>query len=188
MNEPVPSAADGHRSKRGPFTVQFFEVLILAATLLATVIISALTLHQTTRHFEIERTSAFVARFNGPDMVSLREQVNRWLKSGETPAALYARENSADPKAASEASETIARLMTIANFFEEFGSAIEVGSLDEHYAHVLLGGLCIQFGRSLEPFIKEARIQRQRPQLFEEVFFLRDRMLELENREKAGAG
>jgi len=169
------------------WTLQHLEVLLLAATLLATVIISAATLHQTKRSFELERTSSFVARFNSQDMVALREDVDRWLETGETPSHLYDRSDlkrvNLDKQQAAQirldceqALKTVAKLRTLANYFQEFGTALKVGSLDEDYAHELLGSLCIRYGKALEPFIMETRIRRQRPQSYAEVLLLRTRM------------
>jgi hypothetical protein len=168
------------------WTLQHLEVLLLAGTLLATVIISLATLHQTTHNFQIERTSAFVARFNSQELVALREDVDRWLERGENPAHLYFRSDSrrTDPASspqqirneADDALRTIAKLRTLANYFQEFGTALKIGSLDDTYAHALLGALCIRYGKALEPFIIETRIQRKRPQAFAEVFALCARM------------
>ena len=126
----------------GVWTLKHLEVLLLAATLLATVIISALTLHQTTQNFQIERTSSFVARFNSLEQVSLREAVDRWLESGESATNLYVRSDPVffcpsnttvivDPTNREDALKTIAQLRTMANFFQEFGTALKFGSLDE---------------------------------------------------------
>jgi hypothetical protein len=163
-------------------TLQHAEVLLLALTLLATVTISALTLRQTTLHFRLQRTSEFVSRFNSKDLVAMREEVDRWVESGETPKALYLRSGvgskapailSAD---AQQALSMVANLRTMTNFFQEFGTAIKVGSLDERYAHELLGGLCLRYARELRPFILESRMVRGRPQAYEEVFLLEARM------------
>jgi hypothetical protein len=162
------------------------ELLLLALTLLATVVISALTLRQTMKHFEIERTSAFVARFNSREMVELREDCDRWLETGESPAKLYDDSlaiaagtaiEELDPKdPAARAFRMVSKLRTMANYFQEFGTALKIDSLDEHYAHELLGAVCIRYATSLKPFILESRIRKQRPQVYEEVFSLKARM------------
>lgn len=41
----------------------------------------------------------------------------------------------------------------MANFFQEFGTALKIGSLNERYAHELLGAVFIRYATSLEPFI-----------------------------------
>jgi len=164
------------------------ELLLLALTLLATVIISALTLRQTTRHFEIERTSAFVARFNSQEMVELREEVDRWLESNESPSQLYDRSFGPpiDPAETNPNSglppkqALVSKLRTIANYFQEFGTALKVDSLNEQYAHELLGAVCVRYATSLEPFIFETRKRLQRPQAYEEVFLLKSRMESLD--------
>lgn len=173
------------------WTSQRLELLLLALTLLATVVISALTLRQTTRHFEIERTSAFVARFNSAEMVKLREEVDRWLETNESPSQLYDRSlgmpadpanpNSARP--AQEALDTVSRLRTLTNYFQEFGTALKADSLNERYAHELLGPVCVRYATSLKPFILETRNRRpQQPQAYEEVFLLKSRMETLDNK------
>lgn len=174
------------------WTPQRIELLLLALTLLATVLISALTFRQTTRqfeitneHFQVERTDAFVARFNSPEMVQLREQVDRWLETGESASELHDRSlgkpvdpanpNSALP--AEQALETVARLRTLTNYFQEFGTALKAGSLNERYAHELLGAVCVRYATSLKPFILETRKRRpQQPLAYEEVFLLKSRM------------
>ena len=173
------------RQLRQRMTLQHWELIIVAVTLLTSSVFSFLTLRQTTDHFRIERTSGFVSRFNSPDMVSLRESVDRWLEAKETAEHLYARSKepivATDPAASgaqpdNPAKVLVAQLRTMANYFQEFGTAIKIGSLDESYAHELLGAVCIRYGNELEPFIRETRIQRSRPQAYEEVFLLRDRM------------
>lgn len=166
---------------RKKLTLAHVEVLLLALSLLATVVISALTLRQTTRHFEIERTSSFVARFNGKEMVELREHVDRWIETKEAPASLYERSLVVDSAGlpvedAKAPIEDIARLRTMANYFQELGTALEIGSLDEEYVHELLGAVCIRYADSLEAFIEETRRRRKRPQAYEQVFVLRARM------------
>ena len=174
--------AQQQQLNRSLFSTEYMEVLILAATLLATVVISALTLRQTTHHFEIERTSAFVERLDSSDMVQLRENVDRWLAAGETPAELYARSVSEDAQAQNNAVDTIVQLRTLCNFFDEFGAAIRIASIDENYASELLGSVCIHYAQALEPFIIESRSQHQRPNLFDDVFYLKDRMKKLDSR------
>ena len=175
------------------WTPHHIELLLLAMTLLATVVISGLTLRQTTRHFEIttthyeiERTSAFVARFNSLEMVELREEVDRWLESKESPAQLYDRSigTPVDPATANpnstptaqQALRTVSKLRTMANYFQEFGTAFRADSLNKRYAHELLGSVCVRYAILLEPFIIETRKRRQRPQLYAEVFLLKSRM------------
>jgi hypothetical protein len=158
-----------------------FEMLLLVLSLLATVIISALTLRQATKHFQMERTSQFVARFNSEALVALREDVDRWLETKESPSHLYDRSlDSLDAR--KDALALVAKLRTLTNFFQEFGSALKFGSLDERYAHELLGGVCIRYATALEPFIVETRKRRNRPQVYDEVFWLRARMQKLEPR------
>jgi len=169
---------------------QSIELLLLALTLLATVVISALTLRQTTKHFEIERTSSFVARFNSQEMVALREEVDRWLGSNELPSHLYDRSDgkpldTSIPPPNSDLSQekalkTVSQLRTMANFFQEFGTAIKIDSLNERYAHELLGAVCIRYATSLEPFIMETRKRRQHQLAYQEVFSLKSRMESLD--------
>jgi len=180
--------SDSHHTVRTPpppglaprWSLAHGEVLLLALTLLATVVMSYLTLRQTTAHFRLQRTSDFVARFNSRELVETREEVDRWVESGESPEALYARSQG---KAAATTEEsrlalaTVANLRTMANFFQEFGTALKVGSLDERYAHELLGGVCLRYARDLKAFIEETRRVRGRPQAYQEVFVLEERML-----------
>lgn len=176
------------------WSLQHLEVFLLAATLLATVLISAATFYQTKRHFEIGRTTDFVSRFNSQELVTLREDVDRWLETGESPALLYDRSERKTFDSTRSVSEvrsdieqalkTVAKLRTMANFFQEFGTAIKIGSLNEDYAHELLGSVCIRYGKSLEPFIMETRKRRQRPQAYAEVFLLKQRMEEQDDQKK----
>ena len=172
---------------------QRIELLSLALTLLATVVMSALTLRQTTkhfeittRHFEIERTAAFVTRFNSPEMVELREEVDRWLESNESPSELYDRSKgtpvdhaTARPNTvllAEQALRTVSKLRTMANYFQEFGAALRTGTLNDRYAHELVGSVCVRYAIALEPYIIETRKRRNRPQLYAEVFVLKSSM------------
>ena len=72
------------------------------------------------------------------------------------------------------------KLRTLTNYFQEFGTAIKHGMLDDDYAFDLLGGICIRYATQLEPFITETRSHRQRNKLYQEVFYLRSRMKELD--------
>lgn len=173
-------------------TKEHIEIYLLAATLLTTVVISALTLHQTTKNFEIERTSSFVARLNSKDMVDIRERVDRWLRSGESATALYQRSDlqnipngqSAEEskKQSEDAIETIANLRTLANFFQEFGTALQIDSVDEQYAYALAGGICIRYGDQLRPFIEASRVHNKRTQAYSEVSYLYSRMNEIDRK------
>ncbi len=171
-------------------TLKHAEVLLLALALFATVAMSAMTLRQTTRHFQLERTSAFVTRFNSQELVTIREEVDRWVESKETAKRLYERSGigsagstAASPNDNSDAKQAlamVAKLRTMANFFQEFGTAIKVGSLDERYAHDLLGAVCVRYANDLRQFIEESRIVRGRPQAYEEVFLLEATMKALD--------
>jgi len=158
--------------------------------LLATVYMSWLTLQQSKDHFRLERTGSFVARFNSTEMVSLREDVDRWLATKEPPEALFKRSQSppvtsgqvndqAIAKAAA-AMEQFTKLRTLTNYFQEFGSATKFGILADRYAHNLLGNVCVRYGEELGPFIEFMRSQRNRPGIYAEVEWLRNRMRELD--------
>jgi len=154
--------------------LQHWEVLVLAMTLLATVTISSLSLHEVRKDFRINRTSALAARFDSQEMLALREESDQWLETGETPSSLYDRAEKWPNR--EEAQKQIAELRTFTNFFQEFGTAFEFNSLDEAYSQALLGAVCIRYANALEPFILETRKRRNRPQEYEEVFYLRKRM------------
>jgi hypothetical protein len=166
------------------------NLIFVALALVTTVTMSTLSLRQTTNNFRLERTGAFVSRFNSLEMVELREDADRWLDSGETPAELYARSMVATAKGSDQttrealdakaARTQFARLRTLANFFQEFGTAYKFGSLDEAYAHDLLGGVCIRYSDALGPFIEFLRVQRKRPTMYSEFFWMRDRMKRLD--------
>jgi hypothetical protein len=125
-------------------------------------------------------------------MVELREEVDRWLESNESPSQLYDRSigTPVDPATASanssltaeQALRTVSKLRTMANYFQEFGSAFRADSLNERYAHELLGSVCVRYAILLEPFIIETRKRRQRPQLYTEVFLLKSRMESLDKK------
>lgn len=173
----------------GSLTAARVEVLLLALSLLATVVLSLLTLRQTTAHFRLERTAAFVARFNSPEVVALREHVDRWVETKSSPSDLYEDSMASTPQGSTmqaarlskdEAMKLVADLRTLANFFQEFGTAMKHGSLDEEYACDLLGAVCVRYGRDLRPFIEETRKRRNRPQAYSEVFLLKDRMIRID--------
>jgi hypothetical protein len=123
------------------------ELFLVALTLLATVVISALTLRQTTNHFRLERTTAFAARFNSAELVGIREEVDRWLETSESASRLYDRSffpraDAADSGAltrSEDALATVKALRTFTNFFQEVGSAFKAGTLDNRYLHELIG-------------------------------------------------
>lgn len=164
-----------------------FMRAIPALALLATIAFSALSFHQTRQHFRLERTSGFVERFNSPELIALREDVDAWVRSGEDPASLYRRDaNRARPEGSPERADAdaahamLVKLRTLTNYFQEFGTAIKHGMLDERYAFDLLGGVCIRYANDLEPYILATRVERNRTKLYAEVLSLRQRMLELD--------
>jgi hypothetical protein len=158
------------------FSLQHYEVLVLAMTLLATVTISSLSLHEVRKDFRINRTSALAARFDSQEMVALREDTDRWLESQETPSSLYDRAAIQGAANRPDALKLLTELRTFTNFFQEFGTALKFDSLDEAYSQALLGAVCIRYANALEPFILETRKRRNRPLEYEEVFYLRERM------------
>lgn len=187
-----------HESRESKFSLQHVELIILAATLLATVVMSYLTLRQTAQNAEIERTSKFVERLNSKDMVEIREDVDRWVETKETGEALYLRSHgkrkdgppyTSDEarREAASALKTIAELRTMANYFQELGTALKIGSLNEVYAHALVGGLCVRYGNDLGSFIDASRDERKRKTAYEEVFLLRDRMHDIDLKLEAEA-
>lgn len=159
-----------------------FEIVFVILSLLATVVFAYWTVRQATHHFELERTSQFVMRFNSPEMVELRNDVDDWLETGESASDLYERSRSKEQAESKDAKAMIAKLRTMANFFQEFGSAIKLDSVNEEYAQVLLGSVCVRYGESLEPFIRETRLERGRPNVYEEVFLLSERMDQIDEK------
>jgi len=172
------------------WSIRHLEVLVLSMTLLATVYMSWLVLQQSKDHYRLERTASFVARFNSTEMVSLREDVDRWLASKEPPEVLFKRSQSPPVASgqvkdqaitqAAAAMEQFSRLRTLTNYFQEFGAATKFGMLDDRYAHNLLGNVCVRYGEELGPFIEFMRSQRNRPGVYAEVDWLRNRMRELD--------
>ena len=141
--------------------LQLVEVLVLSATLLATVLISWYTARQTRRHFRLERTQSFISRFNSPEMIETRQVVDDWLAGSENYNDLLNRYN----KREHEAVKIADSILTIANLFQELGVAFGHGAVDEHYTWDVFGGLVRKYWDSMEPFVQERRKQRERPTL-----------------------
>ena len=127
-----------------------FEMLLLVLSLLATVIISALTLRQATKHFQMERIEPIRGALQFEALVALREDVDRWLETKESPSHLYDRSlDSLDARNGRAG----ARGQTADP--DEFlsgvpGSALEFGSLDRTLCARAPGRVCIRYATALD--------------------------------------
>jgi hypothetical protein len=170
------------------------ELTILALTLIVTTTGSLGVYYQATRHFNIQRTSSMMERFNSKELVDIRDVADAWLAKGESAHDLMERavdpyshkpdsEKTEEEKAVSakarEAADVVINVRVFCNFFQELGTAYKRGTLDEAYMWDLFGGIVTKYGEELRPFVEELRIRRQRPQLYQEFLSLTERMKEL---------
>jgi hypothetical protein len=170
------------------------ELAILILTLIVTTTTGVGVYYQTTRHFNIQRTTYLIERFDTQELVDAREVTDDWLAKGESPKSLmdsavdpHSREPEAsktekeklESKKAAEAAATVNSIRVFCNFFQELGTAEKHHTLDEGYMWDVFGAAVTKYGEELKPFIEEMRVRRQRPQLYQEFLSLTERMKKL---------
>src|SRR5947208_2787442 len=67
------------------------ELTILSLTLIVTTTGGLGVYYQATRHFNIQRTSSMMERFNSKELVEAREVTDKWLSTGESAQGLMNR-------------------------------------------------------------------------------------------------
>ena len=154
------------------------ELAVLGLTLAVTLFASAYVYRQTQRHFEVERTTYFIERFNRSELVKTRRAVDLWLDSGESAETLFQRSAAKDAAAL----ETIETLRVFANFFQELAAAMRHESLDDEYLWDVFGFIASDYGRKLQPFIHEIRRAKGREKLYQDFDDLIQIMVELETK------
>ena len=170
------------------------ELTILALTLIITTTVGLGLYYQATRHFNLQRTSSMMERFNSKELVDVREVTDNWLVKGESAKALMDRavdpyshksesEKTEEEKSVSakaeDAAETVKNLRVFCNFFQELGTAYKRGTLDEGYMWDLFRALVTKYGEELKPYVEELRVRRKRQQLYQEFLLLADKMKKL---------
>lgn len=170
------------------------ELTILILTLVATTMTGLGVYYQTARHFDIQRTSYMIERFNTKELVDAREVTDNWLATGESakslldraidphsqkPEALKTEKEKFESEKAREAAEIVRSIRVFCNFFQELGTAEKHRTLDEAYMWDVFGAIVTKYGEELKPYVEEVRARRQRPQLFQEFLTLADKMKEL---------
>ena len=170
------------------------ELAILSLTLIVTIATGLGVYYQTTRHFDIERTTYMTERLNTKELVDAREVTDNWLNTKEDAKSLMARavdpysqkpesQKTNEEKLASEkardAAKIVQNIRVFCNFFQELGTAEKHDTLDEGYMWDVFGAAVTKYGEELKPFIEELRVRRQRPQLMQEFLLLTGKMKEL---------
>lgn len=170
------------------------EMTILILTLVVTTTAGLGVYYQTTRHFNIQRTSYMIERFNMKELVDAREVTDNWLATGESAKSLMDRavdphsqkpessktdEEKLESEKAREAAVTVKSIRVFCNFFQELGTAEKHRTLDEGYMWDVFGAIATKYGKELRPYVDEVRVRRQRPQLFQEFLSLTDKIKEL---------
>jgi hypothetical protein len=173
------------------------EVTILVLTLIVTTVTGLGIYYQATRHFDIQRTSYMIERFNTKELVDAREVTDKWLGSKEAPKALMDRANDpysqkpegqktkediSESAKAAEAAATVKSIRVFCNFFQELGTAHKHGTVHEGYMWDVFGGLVTKYGTELKPFIDELRVRHNRQQIMQEFSSLTDKMKELDKK------
>lgn len=100
------------------------ELTVLALTFIATLMIGGAVYRQTSRHFALQRSTDFMLRYNGDQLVDARYSVDAWLASGESADALD-RRAILSGEDGDNAKQTIKSVRTFANFFQELGTAMK---------------------------------------------------------------
>lgn len=163
---------------RSEAVIRMIELGVVCATFLVTLVAAIAVYRQTTRHFALERSTHFIERFNGPELVTARETVDSWLKSGEEAGKLFKRAEGQAPEG--EARVAVRDLRTFTNFFQELGTAMKHGTLDEEYVWDVFGGLVVRYGDELQPFVREHRRHTGRMTLYSDFDWLIERIRERE--------
>lgn len=144
--------------------IGFVEIAILGATLLTTVALSLFIALQARRHFRLQHAKEFIARFNGSEMVRIRDRVDRWLVDSATES----NSSESEVKALGQPfeDECSIAIRTFINFFQELGVAWKHGTVHHEYTWDLFAGLTAKYWQALSPYCKAQRIERDRPTLF----------------------
>ncbi len=173
------------------------EVTILILTLIVTTTTGLGIYYQATRHFDIQRTSYMIERFNTKELVDARDVTDKWLDKKEDVKSLMDRavdpysknpepqktgEGKLESAEAEEAATIVKSIRVFCNFFQELGTAEKHGTLDEGYMWDVFGGIVNKYGEELKPFVEELRVRKQRPQIMQEFSSLTNKMKELDKK------
>ena len=170
------------------------ELAIVSLTLIVTITTGLGVYYQTTRHFDIERTTYMSERLNTKELVDAREVTDKWLDKKQDAKSLMDRafdpysqksesqktkQEKLESAQAREAADSVKSIRVFCNFFQELGTAEKYHTLDEGYMWDAFGALVTKYGEELKPFVEELRVRRNRPQLMQDFSALTIKMKEL---------
>lgn len=143
--------------------IDLLQLVLVSASLLATVLIAWFVARQTQNHFMVQHSQAFIERFNGDAMSEHRHRVDGFQKIGRSIQELLDG-SAADPHGPDARVHESFR--TSANFFQELGAALRHRMVKESMVWDDFGGLVKTYWRLLLPYIEEVRLRDNRPTLF----------------------
>jgi hypothetical protein len=169
---------------------------VIQGAILCVMVYGALSVERlTARHFQLQRSAAYVERLNSEHLVRARATFDNWHKTGESLESLIARsidrsqgkadsERTASERIESERAAQAARieqdLRVFVNFLQELAVAMKYGTLDELYTYDCFGAVVTRYGEEIKSYVQQVRVIRKRPLLFEDIFTMAARMSELD--------
>jgi hypothetical protein len=185
--------ADAVRASKLNIANTLIQGAILGAMMYGAISVERLT----ARHFQWQRSAAYIERLNSDQIVRARATFDNWRRTGETLDSLITRstdrslgkadaEKTAPERIESERAMIAARieqdLRVFVNFFQELAVAMKYGTLDELYTYDNFGAVVTRYGEEMKPYIQEVRVIRKRPLLYEDIFTLAARMREIDRK------
>ncbi|MEM9560580.1 MAG: gamma-glutamylcyclotransferase family protein [Planctomycetota bacterium] len=164
----VPAAAASSPSGWFAISLGVFENLILAITLLVTVVTAYLIWSQARAHFEVDKVHRFIERWNEPamsDSVASVDELLDELASAEQPAEVAA---GLRVKAGPEAEAARAMHRPVYNLLQEIGATYKRGLLHDDLFDDLFASIVQRYYEGLAPYMLTMRAQLGRVSLLED--------------------
>lgn len=178
----------------GPFpawlgaALAIFENLVLAVTLLVTVITAYLVSSQARAHFEVDKVHRFIERWNEPAMsasVAKVEELLEDLDDAENPSELSVKIRFGEDEQSERAR---AEHRAVYNLLQEIGATHKRGLLHDELFGDLFASIVQRYYEGLAPYVLAMRGHRSRVSLLEDWEWLAVRTRAREARRSAGAG
>ena len=119
-----------------------------------------------TKQFRMSKSSTYLERFLGREVLELRESIDVWL-SGDHPASKRLEEINLPEQAHRKA-----QMIAFANFFQELGIAYKHNLADKKYVRETFSFLASHYWQRLNFWIAAYRDEKHRPTLYAEWEYL----------------
>ncbi len=163
-----------------PF-IPLIELLLLGITAVITLFAAIYVGKQAEKHFRMQRSTAFIERFNSGDLLRIRPEVDQLLATVHDWQHELRRAAEGEP----ESNHRVIRVSVFANFFQELATAFIHRTIDEAYTWDVFGGLVKKYWRNLAPFVEAIRLVNERPTLYDDFQHLAERMGRVDRKKNA---